>query len=95
LIPPETKLPVVGSIGSIPDKKSMPFASIAWLYCPIASGALFVVITFLSIVIRYQYSRIAGYSFHVDQELAHHRIIKPFFFASQPHKSSRPLQQIR
>ena len=50
LMPPGANSPVAGSIGSCPEVITSPLASIAWLYGPMAFGALFVFITFIIMV---------------------------------------------
>lgn len=47
LMPPGANSPVAGSMGSCPDVITSPFASMAWLYGPMAFGALLVFITFI------------------------------------------------
>lgn len=49
-MPPGANSPVAGSIGSCPEVITSPLASIAWLYGPMAFGALFVFITFIIMV---------------------------------------------
>ena len=51
LMPPGANSPVAGSMGSCPEVMISPFASIAWLYGPMALGALFVFTTFIILVL--------------------------------------------
>lgn len=45
---PSGNLPVAGSIGSCPLAYTKPFTSTPWLYGPMAAGAFFVLIAFIS-----------------------------------------------